>query len=1056
MTCRASITELARAKGLVEAPAGGYAPCPSCRERQRSGSDRRGPVNLGDEGPSGPWWRCWACHDGGGLDKLRGLLDGDLAQPSPVAPPVGPSARKRKALPLDVATAWEALTAQVEDYEPDLTGYLSGVRRWPLELAEQIVAATRGDLAHAQADGSRLATLADGRPVLTVLRDADGRPRDIDRRVTLPIDGQPKAKRLPKDVTGSWGLDSTRRWCAFGDLRDAIAAARHGAPIWLVEGGPDFWVATWHLRAGRGAVLGAVGADMLPKIADLLATRLGQEAVAAVVITVPHRGDAPTERHPNGAGLDAMAKAEEKLRRVATLVRLAVPVGADGRGDLADLATGALSAAAVAEAIDAHLAQARTLSVAPGAPDFVRGATASFTSAPERLAAAIRQAYADAAPDNLIAVAVSTGGGKSWAAVYEAIQRVAAGGTVACFVRDHAKLNEALAWAEAFRSELGDDVLIGINVVRGALQDCTIFKAAPDPLTRDRIEAAYAALGREMCAGCTYASTCPGAKAPRVVPGGLTLACHAALPTLEMPEGAAVVIDELPELVAVEALPFDQFCEPLTLHACHRWRCFHPDAAESHSVVRDVLRGVAEKRCAAEPDRRYALVVDPGELRDALIACPGVEALRGAWESPQVDMLDPNARPFKAPKGPPLPKPAEAREGHMRFAHPRAWPMTEACFKAALAGRRPPIWLRINPKGAIEILSTELLTLPPEVPVVLLDATAHVVTDQLTGIAAVNKRCADIRRLGLHGIAPFAAIWIDGSAFKRSALFLRDSSRLDPALAARLQGLLETVCGSAAKRGDGRARVGLLTWKALAGLLRAEIEPDPADSDVVAAIREVIAAYAARGIVLAYVGHHGRDGVGTNAFTAAKCDALVIWGDARPDMGTVVDVEVGALNRCIVSRGLEPLDGHATFEARVAANNVQAVGRARHSRPEAALRPWILVFAGKSPPPLLERPWTKQSLPRTHRRADAYLDAQRHLEAALRTEGAGSVQWAQRQLDAAGLAVPARCTLQKWLKDAAAQARWKAYRVGFMDVYAADAEQAGRHGAAERASTKTQ
>ena len=186
--------------------------------------------------------------------------------------------------------------------------------------------------------------------------------------------------------------------------------------------------------------------------------------------------------------------------------------------------------------------------------------------------------------------------------------------------RNHLMADEFLTNLTRYAAENDLKIKRRVKLLEGMQRHCRILKEA-GPLQAKRLHHALA-YGRQALCGrgrsrCEFARNCPGAKRPQVLKKGVTIATHAMGPQLEIPEGAVVVIDELPtpvkgikvNLSDLEPLlqESDQLDLPL-VDSFHGWRHAHL-LIEVRS--KEVLQQLAHSPNLVDQD--YGQTLDPEE-----------------------------------------------------------------------------------------------------------------------------------------------------------------------------------------------------------------------------------------------------------------------------------------------------------------------------------------------------------------------------------------------------------------------------------------------------------
>lgn len=234
-------------------------------------------------------WFCHRCGKGGGPATFARLV-GDTV-PEGYTPPE-PTPDVDTPGVVDVEAAWRALAEHPAGWADTVRRHLVA-RSWPAALAERVAAHPdvigRARLASSVPDAARrlYAAIHSGRGLWVVLRDMDGRPRDVAARWTS--EGEPegglKGRRLSKHTRGEIAGP-----VVFGDVPRVVEAARAGRPVVLVEGELDY-LAALAVVGDRAAVVGAPGEGSLRKVSAALAQLFGKLPDPPVVYAVPDVGD---------------------------------------------------------------------------------------------------------------------------------------------------------------------------------------------------------------------------------------------------------------------------------------------------------------------------------------------------------------------------------------------------------------------------------------------------------------------------------------------------------------------------------------------------------------------------------------------------------------------------------------------------------------------------------------------------------------------------------------------------------------------------------------------
>lgn len=307
---------------------------------------------LGRDLPKAPW-----SNDDPDLAAIRAeaeaqgwctpRLDAPAPRPRPARAPLpSPAPAAPQLSPAQLGAEFRAARASMAQWRPRLKAWCRA-RGWPADVISAILGYGEPvvpDVAYAGPAASTLHRFARAidRPLLFAIRDADGLIRSVSRRWAAsgaPTDGRPKAMALSTKLVGSstaWAGECR----AFGSIPDAIAKVQLGGRILLVEGSPDYLVASGLCRLGFGDVaLAAESAGGLKKIAKALAARLRDQHIRDVEIwCIPDLKRKPTGE-PGGDGLTAMRAAAEHLAGVATVREVLLPFAPERDDvDLSDVA----------------------------------------------------------------------------------------------------------------------------------------------------------------------------------------------------------------------------------------------------------------------------------------------------------------------------------------------------------------------------------------------------------------------------------------------------------------------------------------------------------------------------------------------------------------------------------------------------------------------------------------------------------------------------------------------------------------------------------------------
>lgn len=984
------IEDLARRNGLRPRRSGQRLRfiCPACgtKEKRRASQSASAALNI-ERNP----WHCFRCDIRGTAASLAVLL-GDLAASPRESGPALSDYRLTPAQAADAQAASETPAAGrihvargwAEVLEATTVESVAAIERWAVSRGwpHHVIhtVATSDWLAHVggldasgRTDGAKLAAAAQvrGLNLLVPVRDANGITRQMARR----WDGEgraPKPKSMSLSVADAGDADTWGGVWAYGSIPDALAAAKAGHPVYIVEGAPDY-LALAGLMVSRGlpgAVVGAYNDTTAVGLVRSLCDTLGaQGMIAPRVVIVPHN-DAPTKAHPRGAGAEAAERMADRLRGRAGVFLANLPPHI---GDLSD-ALRDLGEAKLLGLLDL----ARCLYPAPVALEQAKGEMEI------RLKRAVLEATSrtsSAHEHTLVIFEVAPGAGKSHTTLDLVAQIVNGGFKIPVNGRRPRGVAEA-DWPPPERSvvfALADHGLVAEKV-------CDLDRIAPGTPSRhlrglmehcaftDNIADVYPSVGRRGICGlgtydqlCEHADTCEGAQAPKAKRGEVTFVPHVLLPRLR---ADLVVVDESPGVVGLSTTPTTAV---VSLFACkqipkvQRWFAFqNPDAPRAAQKLCELLSPIGydhASRASSGEVSAYSRRVWGKDLVTLL------ESKRGL-----VDLLVTGFGPEAKP--PPVPMPNDARAGayqinampsrlaFMALVELTAYYLREKRAQqpelegiAVNLGPRPPepvccIRLDVSGEWFLEVRRVKDL---PKAPVLMLDATGGLTLEEWQH--AYPDRKVVIRALDVQGAAPAKAIHLASQAFSRRSLL--DAVGLIRAEAAsRVCRVLDDLAHAArlnrgAGAGAGPVRLGVLTHAPLARALAGDGQIARAGGG--ATIRAHVKALEAKGVVFAneagvgLFGWFGRHDRGTNAFEGV--DAFAVLGDPVANVG---DIDADAV--------LLGLDGGKIAAARAAATCQQAIARARHIRREAGGRV-VLLFAGRTAPDVPGVVWAESELP---------------------------------------------------------------------------------------------
>lgn len=559
-----------------------------------------------------------------------------------------------------------------------------------------------------------------------------------------------------------------------------------------------------------------------------------------------------------------------------------------------------------------------------------------------RLARALNDAIfaAQRAPARVPVLALTCGGGKTTALCEQVARDVAGGRTRVVLCRNHEMAEAVAAEVARVAAEEGLRLKGRVRVLGGIQRHCALLAAAVGE-ERERL-ARLAALGRRALCGvgapsaagrCPHAATCEGARRPEALPRGLTIATHAMGPLLEIPEGAVVLIDELPTPVRAHALtaadlaPLAGGAPPLA-GPLAAWAAARPALRPFAAAVLAALRRLEEEGAAAPAAPLAPLHSDALTPAQALALLDGARPLAAAALAH--DLSAPPAHATRGEGGAPasalVSGLAALAEGLARGAWPGA---AQVCW------RRGRAWLEVRERYAL-----------PRAPLVALDGTAQRSARVWGALAAAAGCAAEVRPIAVVGEAPLFARWVPTQQLRSSQLIERREGgawqvEWRPRASASLRRAAFTLAEAARDAGLAPGRpVGVLAAKHVADALRLSCEQpcDPAFDPAAPRAREVIEALReATAHLTLTVGHLGAHDVGSNIYHGVELFALL--GSSKPDWGATL-ADLSALD--VPAEELP-----AVYAQLTAARDVQALARARHLR-----RPGVaLLYIGDMDPP---------------------------------------------------------------------------------------------------------
>lgn len=268
------------------------------------------------------WINCFRCPFSGHVERLGSEMHLMSEQPHAEVDAL-PGATSR----IDVEAAAAALLKLKPAYESEFTRFAT-LRGWPDELGAYMAAhrdilfAPKVPLDHGDAERLRKHARKKHRPYLFLIRDGIGRIATASRRGAPTTDHQG-----PMMVWN--GFAPTTPIQTFGNMSEAIAAARTGARVVFVEGAPDFLVADWWASRHEAKAIGALSASGLRKVAAALANHL--DGCRGRFVLCPHIGD------KDEMGQREMLRAAQVLQPYGDVHVVLVPTNETGKGDLAQV-----------------------------------------------------------------------------------------------------------------------------------------------------------------------------------------------------------------------------------------------------------------------------------------------------------------------------------------------------------------------------------------------------------------------------------------------------------------------------------------------------------------------------------------------------------------------------------------------------------------------------------------------------------------------------------------------------------------------------------------------
>ena len=604
-------------------------------------------------------------------------------------------------------------------------------------------------------------------------------------------------------------------------------------------------------------------------------------------------------------------------------------------------------------------------------------------------------------PQIIPVIALTCGGGKTTAMCSLMAEDAALGLTRVVLCRNHAMAQAFKDDLERYAREQGINLNGRVKLLEGMQRHCRILKEA-SPRSLKALNAALAYGRRALCgqgdSRCEYASHCEGAKRPRAMKQGITIATHSMGPLLEIPEGAITLIDELPTPVTTRRVNVKDFAPFITSFdhveigletAFQQWLKAHSHISIAAQAVQKMLKWLASAPNLVEQD--YGQTLDPEEA--LLIFQEIIEPLADLQDLDVAPLPLPSSKATRNGIWPTFPE-----RGVLEVLLELARQIPDGIWPSALSihWKNQEVWIEVR----------ELYDLPTS-PLVCLDGTAHR-TEQLwsslgehtslmqdingenflqqerqtyilnkqpqkpsqadllnleqeesdtelsdleevdgieeSTLEGSNRR-AEIWNIAAVGEPPLFARWVKTQQLRTSQLIRRDA-RLRIHWRKRSLGSLKRVAFTIerAARDAGlqtTQRIGILAAKHVSDLFRVAFQDDVTpqfetnDQRVQELVSSLKEALGERELVIGHIGAHD---IGSNLYHGV--DLLAMLGSSKPDWGaTIADLR---------SLGIAEGDCHEVYSQIVSARDVQGLARARHLR-----RPRVgLLYIGDMPPPV--------------------------------------------------------------------------------------------------------
>ena len=550
-------------------------------------------------------------------------------------------------------------------------------------------------------------------------------------------------------------------------------------------------------------------------------------------------------------------------------------------------------------------------------------------------------------PNKVQVLALTCGGGKTTALCAQVAHDAAKGKTRVVLCRNHLMAQAFSDEVARYASEHGLRIKGRVRLLAGLQRHCRVMREA-SPQELPALERALS-FGRKALCGrgssrCEHASSCEGAKRPEVLSRGLTIATHAMGPLLSYPEGAVVMIDELPTPVTVHKVHLKDLMtlsarvaqlELPMMGSFSAWLEARPGVRAAAEALQSCLRRFAD---AGRPELDERAEGSAERYGHSLSEAQALKLL-----SPYIDQLERLTREDLSQL--PAPSARAARRGRVA-----ALPSTKTIEALRLISEgicegRWPSSVTIHWKGGRAWLELRELYALPDAPLVALDGTAQRTERIWSQLTQRDGRVTEVKVIAAVGKSPLFAKWVQTQQLRTSQLIHR-SDHGEVVWKARAVATLRRAAYSiieAAREAQlplDRS-IGILAAKHVADALRLALsqacEPafDPLEANAQALVVALKEAFGERRVVVGHVGAHD---IGSNLYHGV--DILVMLGSSKPDWGSTI-ADLKAL-------GVPEEDCAEVYTQIISARDVQALARARHLRRAGV----GLLYVGDMSPPV--------------------------------------------------------------------------------------------------------